>query len=267
MEIEEKRIMLPRYIPWMFHSRNRNLCELSFVVDMNKMLKVLEVLSRYHVKVLYIAGYSFSKEDKINILLFVDVSEVSLDIFQKIISELKKLTKSPIQYTRSRSNDEVFIEELSFPLYADPETRVLLLSADFLANIIKGLYEKYGDVASTILYNFAYCGGEYIVKNFSRRYRFERKEKLIYEMTKLCQATGWCRVEIEELDLDNYYVVLKVYNSFECEALKYRKKPSSHLLRGLFSGIFSAILEKDVYFEEKACIAKDDPYCLFYLKI
>lgn len=259
--------MLVRYVPWMLHVEGRELCELCFFVknEPGGLLRALEVLAKYHVNILSTSGYSHASWKYAPIILFIDVSNLSEKEFSSLVNELERVTGSKVRYKKSTVKGFI-IDELSFPMYVAPNIRALMLSEEVVENMLKGLYEKYGDVAASILYNFAFGGGKALTEKMLKRLEGIELENIVAELLKFPQATGWCKVEIEDLDLAAPKASLKLFSSFECEALKFRRKPSSHLIRGYLSGVFTAVLKKQYRFVEVKCIAVGDPYCKLVLE-
>jgi len=258
---------IKRYIPWMLYAENRDLCELYFTVK-NKpgmLLEALKVIAKYNINVLSTSGYSPPEWDRAPIILIIDISDLSEDRFMHMLKELEKTIGSKVYFKKNIIRG-FLVEELSFPTYVAPGIRALMFSSEVIENMLKGLYEKYGDITATILYNFAFNGGLMFTRIMKKKLKEANRDKFITELMKFPQATGWCKIEIEYLNLEKPEASLRLYDSFECGALKYRRKPSSHLIRGYLSGTFTAITGSEQRFTEVNCIALGDPYCRLVLE-
>jgi len=58
-------------------------------------------------------------------------------------------------------------------------------------------------------------------------------------------------------------IVLRLYDSFECEAFRCSDRPASQFIRGHISGLISALLNSNIRVIETKCIAKGDDFCEF----
>lgn len=157
------------------------------------------------------------------------------------------------------------MDEFAFPLYVFPGIRVIIVLAPGFQKMIKGLYEKLGDTAAYFIYHLAYSGGKIIAEYLSKKIGLKGK-KLLVEILKAYQAFGWGRLELIKYSPLFKKVVLRLYDSVECETFKGSDKPASQFIRGHLSGLLSGLLGTDVRVIETKCIAKGDPYCEFYLE-
>lgn len=68
---------------------------------------------------------------------------------------------------------------------------------------------------------------------------------------------------IEKLETDR--ILLKCRDSNEALAMGITGKKSCDLTSGYLAGMISTIFGKEFKCEEKKCVSKGDPYCLFEL--
>ena len=247
----------------MIYAKDRDIYEFHFKV-LNKpgqLRKALEVIAKYGINILNISAYSLPEWKKAPVFIFADLTnlKINIDDFKK---ELERVIKGRV-YIKKAPCKGFMMDEFAFPLYVFPGIRSLIISeVDFKA-MIKGIYDKLGDLASMFLFHLAFAGGMSLAKYLSEKLKLKGKE-LLKEIIKIYQAGGWCKVELVEYDVELLNIVLRLYNCIECKIFKGSGKPSSHFIRGHLSGIVSELLKIKVKFIESKCIAKGDPYCEFY---
>jgi len=259
-----KEKLFPRYIPWMLYAPDAELCEFYFTIP-NKpgqLKKALEVFEKYRVNILSISCYVLSTWLEGHIFIFADVKNVK-DRLETIKTELKKVAGEI--HVKYQPVSGFMIDEFAHPVYVFPGVRSLILLEPDFAEMIKGLYEKFGEIAATLLYHEAFSGGKFLAKYLSEKLKISGKE-LLMECLKFYQAGGWGRVVLVKCNFKKPEIVLRLYDSLECRIFGKREKPASHFLRGHISGLLTGLLNKEVRVIEKKCIAVGDPYCEFYLE-
>jgi len=252
----------PRYLPWIIFAEDRDLGELCFTVQNRpgELAKALQIIAKYGVNIVSTIGYSHPTWNQATITLAVDVTDIDDNLLKQMLKELEANTVGKVLFKKNVI-EGFLVSESAFPIYLDLHTRVLLFSLEEVGSMLKALYDKYGDVTASILYNLGYGGGVFIAKMMVDKLKTIGKEKLLIELLKILQAAGWALVEVEEMNLTRPSISLKLYENFECKALKYRYKPSSNLVRGYLSGLFSTVLDQSIRFRETRCIAVGDEYC------
>ena len=261
-----KRPIFPRYVPWMVYAgRDRRACEFYFTVPNRpgELMKTLEVFARHGINILNIGGHSMPEWDRAPIFVFADLTGAEGRL-EDVERELREVSGSEVYCKRSVAGG-FMIDEFAFPLYALPGVRsVLLLGSDFVS-MVRGFYERLGNMAAVFLYHLAYSGGASLASYLSEKLGLKGRE-LIVEALKMYQAGGWGLVELVECDPDSLDVALRIHGCIECEGMRGSRKPLSHFVRGHLSGFLSGLLNAKVRAVERRCIAAGDPYCEFYLE-
>ncbi len=253
-----------RYIPWMLYAPEAELCEFCFTV-LNKpgqLRKMLLIFEKYGVNILSISGYALPGWEYGQVFVFADIKNTRVDL-DTVKKELENLGSEV--YVKQQPVKGFMIDEFAHPIYVFPGVRSLILLEPDFAEMIKGFYQKFGEIAATLLYHQAYSGGKFLAEYLSEKLNLKGK-KLLVECLKFYQAGGWGRVILAKYDLEKPEIILKLYDSLECKIFGNLGKPASHFLRGHISGLLTGLLDREVRVIEKKCIAMGDPYCEFHLE-
>jgi predicted hydrocarbon binding protein len=81
-------------------------------------------------------------------------------------------------------------------------------------------------------------------------------------MLQLFNATGWAKVELEELNIPQKKVRVKMTDGFECSD-RSTGRSEGNFLGGVLAGALTAYFGSDIRVVEKKCLSKGDSYCLF----
>jgi len=135
-------------------------------------------------------------------------------------------------------------------------------------DILKGVHEELSeilgsDVASKIIYNCGFRSGNNIVKDMN--IDFPDMKSLCETLPELWLQMGMGVFTIEKVNKDE--LILKCEESNEAIALGYTGSNSCDLTCGYLAGMISTIFEKEFKCEEKQCISKGDPFCVFELYV
>ena len=137
-----------------------------------------------------------------------------------------------------------------------------LMPIDILKGVHEELSELLGaDKASKIIYNCGLRSGRNIVKDMN--INFPDLQTLCKTLPELWLQMGMGVFTIEKLGTDE--LVLKCVESNEAMALGQTGRISCDLTSGYLAGMMSTILGKKLNCEEKMCLSKGDPYCVFEL--
>jgi len=259
-------VAFEKYIPWVVYARGRDIREFYFTVpkEPNTLKEALGVFAKYNVGIVYINAYSPPEIGRLPVFLYADFTGLSVDA-ERVRKELERTVGSKV-YVKTPAIKGFIMNELAFPLCAFPGARlVVLLERDF-QEMVRGIYRKSEGFAAVFLYHMAYMGGKFLANYLLERLGLRGDEKLIREMLKIYQVSGWGRVELVECDPHALRILLRLYDSVECKIFRGSKKPVSQLIRGHLSGLLSGLLKADVRVMESKCIAKGDPYCEFYVE-
>ena len=139
-----------------------------------------------------------------------------------------------------------------------------LMPIDILKGVHEELSELLGpDVASNIIYNCGLRSGRNIVKDMN--INFPDLKTLCTTLPDLWLQMGMGVFSIEKLNSDE--LVLKCEESNEAMALGPTGRKSCDLTSGYLAGMISTIFGKEFKCEEKNCMSKGDPYCVFELYV
>ena len=257
--------MFQRLLPWMVYAKDRDICEFYLTVDNTpgKLKEALEIFTKHGINILHISGHAMPDWSKAPVFLFVDITN-KRKLLERIKKKLESVTKGPVHYKLAFVKG-FMIDEFTFPLCTLPGLRsIIILENDFIG-MLKGIYEKMGDVGKALFFNIAYFGGISMAKYLLKRLEL-RGEELIKEVLKIYQASGMGKMELVSYEPNEPYIVLRLYDSIECKAFIGQKKPASHYVRGHLSGLLSKLTGKNLLATEVRCIAMSDPYCQFNVK-
>ena len=258
-------VVFERYVPWMIYAENRDIVEFYFTVPNRpgQLKRALEVFARYRVNILNLSAHALPEWERGSVFVFADFTGLSVSA-EKVKRELEEVTGSRV-YVKEPPVRGFMMDEFAFPLYAFPSARLIILLGRDFQEMVRGLYREVGQTAAVFLYHLAYSGGRFLAEYLSEKLGLRGRE-LLAEALKIYQASGWGRVEIVECDLHKLRVVLRLYDSIECEAFRGSGEAASQFIRGHLSGLLSGLLRTDVRVMETKCIAKGDPYCEFYME-
>ena len=258
--------MFERYIPWMVYAGDRDIAEFYFTVPKGpgQLRRALEVFARYGINILNVGAHALPEWERGVVFVFADLTGLDVDV-ERVRRELEMATGGRVHVKRAPVRG-FMMDEFAFPLYVFPGVRSIILLGHDFQEMVRGLYEKIGETAAVLLYHLAYSGGRFLAEYLSEKLGLRERELLV-EALKVYQAAGWGRVELVEYDLYGMRIILRLYDSVECEAFKGSDKPVSQLIRGHLSGLLSGLLKADVRVMESKCIAKGDPYCEFYVEM
>ncbi len=261
-------MMFEKYMTSIVFKKGSEIVEFYFRVDHmhEKLIKALNVFDRFGIKLLSInsyVDYTFTPtlpRGGGGVFVFADFTNVNVKV-EDFVRELESAINSEVYYSKSPVKG-FMADELAFPIYIFPEIRSIILHEKGVQGMIKGLYEKLGDTAAVFLYHMAYSGGWFLGEYFSKKLGLRGRDLLV-ETLKFYQASGWGRVELVEYKPLLMRIVLRLYDSFECEAFRCSDRPASQFIRGHISGLISALLNSNIRVIETKCIAKGDDFCEF----
>ena len=253
-----------RYVPWLMYIPDRKICELYFITKRyTKIFKeVVDLLSAEKIGIISIDTYSLPVEKKIEVFMFIDLTDSITDI-NALRERIEKMIGIEVHYKCAKSKG-FMVGEFAFPLYVFPNVRSIIILGEDFQKMIKAMQERLGKIAGVYLYHLAFSGGKYMGNYIKSMLKLKERD-LIAEVLKIYQAAGWGRIELVKFDIDRPELIIRVYGSIECSAFKGLGKPASHFMRGHLSGLLSSLLDTNITLIETKCIAKGDPYCEFSL--
>jgi hypothetical protein len=169
---------------------------------------------------------------------------------------------------QENSMDNKILKELSFALEKGglfyKEVRYLLIRPEVLVTVQKEVEKELGERADHILFQSGFQGGSLSSKRYREVFNFSHEE-IVRFMIEMGPQIGWGRFELERFVPDSKSLSVKVYHSPFAEAYGTSTKPVCHFIRGVLSGMATAVFKKESEITEILCLAKGDPYCKFEL--
>ncbi len=135
-------------------------------------------------------------------------------------------------------------------------------------DILKGVHEELSEllgaeVASNIIYNCGLRSGKNIVNDMG--IKFPDLKTLCNTLPELWLQMGMGVFSIEKLNSEE--LLMKCEESNEAIALGLTGRKSCDLTSGYLAGMISTIFGKEYKCEEKDCLSKGDPYCVFEVSL
>lgn len=117
-----------------------------------------------------ISGYALPTWKNGRIFIFADVKKAG-EKLENIEEELEKVAGDI--YIKYQPVPGFMIDEFTHPVYVFPGVRSLILLEPDFAEMIKGLYEKFGEIAATLLYHEAFSGGKFLAEYLSKKLKLD----------------------------------------------------------------------------------------------
>ncbi|MEM2143924.1 MAG: ATPase domain-containing protein [Candidatus Jordarchaeaceae archaeon] len=142
--------------------------------------------------------------------------------------------------------------------------RIVINEADYEAQIMKSLIEKYGyEKAGKMLYSLGRRGSRAVVEAFMRGFK-TRISEAIQIYARFIALRGYGQF-IGEFDEKNNILHTKHLKSTFCISSA-NFKPTGFWASGIQSGLYEMLTGKKCITEEVKCIAKGDEYCEYVTK-
>lgn len=162
--------------------------------------------------------------------------------------EFKKLLSSVNLHGNEKG--EIFVSE--YDIY------LILFGADyFMADFYHHLSENFKKAAGGILYNIGIEVGKEIVKTLKMGNDYEKK---IGRVLGFLKFIGYSDISFIS---QNKIIVKSSPDAIEFKKKYNEKTKVCYYLAGIFSGVLSNLLEKNIDVEETKCIANGDEFCEF----
>ncbi len=156
----------------------------------------------------------------------------------------------------------LLIDTLNFPAYVG-NNRVAIMRDVLLRSAKNELMRRIGPEATdALLYNIGFEMGEGAGEDHKRLARsvgIENPEDVLKLVTvPLFKTLGYGEAD---LSLGEDGGSIRLYRNIECEAAGMTGRASCSLIRGMWAGVLTSILGKEVVVEEEKCTAAGDGYC------
>ncbi len=160
------------------------------------------------------------------------------------------------------TREGLLIDTLNFPAYVE-SNRVAIMRDVLLRSAKEELIRRIGPEATdALLYNIGFEMGEGAGEDHMRMARsvgIEDPEDVLKLVTvPLFKTLGYGEAD---LSLGEDGGSIKLYRNIECEAAGTVGRASCSLIRGMWAGVLTSILGREVTVEEVKCTAAGDGYC------
>ena len=143
------------------------------------------------------------------------------------------------------------------------EVPFVLVPTDLLIGICG---EEKADFDKMIYYSTKKSVLKRMLKQFDLHFGIQG-EKFLYLLDDFFTASGWGEIKIINIDKKNSKALIAVSSSPIATALKGKvKNPVDHMLRAVFSAMFTHYFKTPVECVENKCFAKGDKDCEFVVK-
>ncbi|MBU0518110.1 XylR N-terminal domain-containing protein [bacterium] len=137
--------------------------------------------------------------------------------------------------------------------------RYMLIRPETFMWIQKSVISKVGEeTASQIFYDVGQKAGNMLVTYFCHEMEMDPVDTIRY-LARLGAQLGWGRVEIESLDPLHGTLEIEVSHSVFAEEHSFSGEPVCHMIRGVFAGAWSRVLDYTVNGIEMRCRAVEGP--------
>ncbi|MCX8142480.1 MAG: hypothetical protein N3F04_06950 [Candidatus Nezhaarchaeota archaeon] len=261
--------MHPQSIFSMLYTPGRNLgilyIETSAGLSIKELTSILRELDKYGA----IIFRGLYHEERVNearktyLCMVCDLTS-SKHPLEEVASSINKLPGIKSVEVVKPETPGFIVDERHYPLIVVDE-RALIFRIETFNVMLLGIRQKWGATGQVFLYYLGYEGGIGAAK-FYKRVSDLPPNEAIKAALKVATAHGLGKFEVIDLDMERPYVVVRVYDLFECIPMKGKSdQPFSEFYRGLLCGTLSELLGVKLRAEERACVAKGDPYCEFVL--
>ena len=144
-------------------------------------------------------------------------------------------------------------------------TRYLLIRPETIIGFLKAVEESLKDEAGEKFYLGGFRGGFLSTKRYKEIHNFSDKE-IIEFMMKMGAEIGWGKFSLMRYEPKENILEVSVENSPFAIFYGRSDKGVCHLIRGVISGMATALFGKDCQAEEISCIAKGDNRCVFVVR-
>ncbi len=160
------------------------------------------------------------------------------------------------------TREGLLIDTLNFPAYVG-NSRVAIMRDVLLRSAKDELMKRIGPEATdALLYNIGFemgLGAGEDHKRIARSVGIEDPEDVLELVTvPLFKTLGYGEAD---LSLEGDGGGIKLYRNIECEAAGMAGRASCSLIRGMWAGVLTSILGREVTVEEVKCTAAGDGYC------
>ncbi len=195
------------------------------------------------------------------IFFIVDASNSALN-FEELVETLNRIEGVGNVDLILPVREGLLIDTLNFPAYVG-NSRVAIMRDVLLRSAKDELERRIGPEATdALLYNIGFemgLGAGEDHRKMARSVGIEDPREVLELVTvPLFKTLGYGEAE---LDLREDGGTIRLYRNIECEVAGMVGRASCSLIRGMWAGVLTSILGREVTVEEVRCTAAGDGYC------
>jgi predicted hydrocarbon binding protein len=142
------------------------------------------------------------------------------------------------------------------------DVRYMLIRPETVIGFQKAIEEKNRNLAQAAFFRGGFRGGYLSAKEYRELHDFDETQ-IINFMMKMGTEIGWGRFSLQKFDLKERHLSITVRHSPFAAAYGHSSSGVCHLIRGVLSGLASALFNKECIGSEVKCLAKGDEHCFF----
>ncbi|MFB0561189.1 MAG: ATPase domain-containing protein [Candidatus Lokiarchaeia archaeon] len=145
--------------------------------------------------------------------------------------------------------------------------RVILLGADYLSWLFRGLINTFGyEKIQNLLYSLSKKRGSSFFFPFVKEFKPSDLGDALNYYVKFINLRGEGELKLVDFDPEEESFKLRIYDNPVCSYLKDLGKPAGAVMAGVATGTIEKYTGKEYECEEVKCLATGDEYCEFDVK-
>jgi len=230
------------------------------------LASVTDSLAEKNVNILYVRvpPLSFASE-RADVFFAIDLTDTGVKV-EKLITDLMllELVENVRQLGELPGMPGFVFDAEHFPLTVSGR-RAIVFNEPVIISLARTARERLGEIANVMLWYVGLFLGETLCEWYAREYRPPSRENLVNILGVKSFSLGWFSLDFFEMNLEHKKVRLRITGSWESEFAS-KRVPSCAWLRGIFSGFFGKLFEKEVHATEVKCQAQGYPFCEFVIE-
>jgi len=233
------------------------------LLESGPLAQILDTFYKHRIPILQIKSTPSTGGEPVRVIIAADMKGKKQKL-RPIIAEIAEVDGvTSVEYEPPLFNG-VAVDMWSYPPTFQGQ-RVLIMRSALTEEMLREGWRRIGPDFAAILY-YAYFHG---ALNLYREYfqQIPRKEDRINLVKELFRLLGYGIAEV--LKVTETEARVRIYNSFECQALKNAGEARGGIIRGMIAGWAAGYWNAEygeITIREVKCIAKGDPYCEYIIK-
>ncbi len=257
MESRNKDVLVYRYDP----KKKYYLVSLHLENKPGELGNLANLLGVRGINILegYFGGMSYG--GKGNVGFFLETTNARMDE-----SWLKDLLSSSVGVSdvEVKSGVEGFLcDSLNFPITWNNGDRAVLMRVEGLRVMLDAVKSSNPGTGEATAYRQGFTYGKSAWSNLFGIHRPNTIQGLA-EMLTIYVATGWGRVELDDVNPGHMTARVRVLEGFECEGVS-TGKAEGYFFGGHLAGAMSAYFGSDVRASEAKCVSEGDSHCEYHI--